>query len=1119
MSNSSSQAAPPLEEGEISQEERDPPPRQPANQTYSIHGNPLINAQADNEPRVYASAKARKVMARVQRLAVQAPPTRPRRADSYRANEGRSRGEFREFNRGNHSRRWHPARRFSDSRPGSAVHQRSRARTSFTDEEDENEYENFDRHSNQDFPDYHQPHPPPHHHHRHPPDLDRLDRQPVYPPDQQYDHPEIYPEQPHHPEIYPDQPHHPEIYQEQPHRPDAYHEQPPRPEAYHEQPHRPEVYRERPHHPEVYHERLHHPEVYHERPHPPEVHRPEVYHERHHHPEPHRPEVYHERPHRPEAHHPETYHERPHQPEVHHEQPHHPEVRRPEGYYERPHHPEVRRPEVYHESPHHPEVHRPEVYHDRLHHPETYHPEVYHERPPHPEVHHEQPHPPEVYRERPPHPEVYREQPHPPEVYHEQPHHPGACHEQSHQPLYPGRTSTQSSSAPTPHHHAHPPNLVPNYPPSHYNPYPPPPVRPPTVPLQPVREYEALNDPTSNEYEAAEQSPFQSHQVLRTPQSATIPSDYNPHSHQPHEPHLTTPEVYYPPQAPLARPVSQPATSNHEVHVKNQPPYYPYHPEHQRQPTYQLPPEQPIREPYPPGPSRPQPLMTSRLVPNYPAPPTHREFHPPTRSSTVVHGYPPPPASHSSNPEVLSANQSPHYQYEGEQQRHLTYQYASEQPPWESSSSHPPHPQPITEARLVPNYPVPPTHHEFHHPPQSSRSVNGCETVRPDPFRPEPLPIHHPPAPAGFPLEPQHHPHPHHHHHHHYHQLQQQKGKQRLQTADEPVPFHPEAFPVDPYHHKGPPRRAFAQIEESGPVHLGHASEQYYSHHHSDEDMRYDDDRPEEIKKRSGREWEGTSLDFDFASKKKEAQNIMRELFSWGVSAEYLVEIGISESLVRETRAKLSRRRDLSHVVDENLSAREGKQDLMDSWFLEDRDREPKQLLIRSPPPRRSSSRKNGSAIQGESSLAGPSTTEDVVDRRKETGPRKECVDRRKEEGASKPIEVEKTSESRTKTSESGTKTSESRTKTSDSRTRSEAPSQSNPTEETRPTETVKKKRERATTTTTKERREAVNEDVDRSSNTTGSGLRRSLRNQSKKIRVDVPPFAGLPTPSTPTER
>lgn len=142
-STSTSKGPPQLEEGEIGEAEKDSQSVKPANKTYSIHDNPLINDQPENEPRVYASAKARKVMARAQRLALIArQPKEPRQADSHNAHEGRALSEPRESNRPNQLRRRHSGRRRGDNLP---LHRRTRARTDFPAGTDENRNENFDQ--------------------------------------------------------------------------------------------------------------------------------------------------------------------------------------------------------------------------------------------------------------------------------------------------------------------------------------------------------------------------------------------------------------------------------------------------------------------------------------------------------------------------------------------------------------------------------------------------------------------------------------------------------------------------------------------------------------------------------------------------------------------------------------------------------------------------------------------------------------------------------------------------------------------------------------------------------------------------------------------------------------
>ncbi|KAI9604554.1 hypothetical protein KEM48_000673 [Puccinia striiformis f. sp. tritici PST-130] len=199
---------------------------------------------------------------------------------------------------------------------------------------------------------------------------------------------------------------------------------------------------------------------------------------------------------------------------------------------------------------------------------------------------------------------------------------------------------------------------------------------------------------------------------FRRPTVFSHPIRLHPYPHQSHESHHPPPEGYYPPQAHHPLPVSQPVVSNHAVQAEHQPPYYQYDGEQQHPTNYQLAPEQPPREPYAPQPPRSAPIMASRLAP------------------TSRHGHHPPPSSQpvTSNYEHHTGNQPPYYQCDPEHQR----QFAPEEPPREPYPPQPHHSQPSMEGRLVPNYTVPPAHHEYHHPPQPSTSANGFET---DPTR------------------------------------------------------------------------------------------------------------------------------------------------------------------------------------------------------------------------------------------------------------------------------------------------------------------------------------------------------------------------------------------------
>ncbi|KAI9603509.1 hypothetical protein KEM48_000923, partial [Puccinia striiformis f. sp. tritici PST-130] len=186
MHTSPARVPPPLEDGEISEGEPGLPPMKAPSQTYSIQSNTLIDSQAENEPRVYASARARKVMARVKKLAPsRSQQSRPRPVDTSRANEDRSRGESREFPRGSQSRRWHPTKRLGEARPAPPARQKTKPRRTFPDDEQENvnHNQNLDQHSNRDFTDYHHHQRPPHHHRHNQPGIDR---QSNYAQDDQY---------------------------------------------------------------------------------------------------------------------------------------------------------------------------------------------------------------------------------------------------------------------------------------------------------------------------------------------------------------------------------------------------------------------------------------------------------------------------------------------------------------------------------------------------------------------------------------------------------------------------------------------------------------------------------------------------------------------------------------------------------------------------------------------------------------------------------------------------------------------------------------------------------------------------------------------------------------------
>lgn len=116
-----------------------------------------------------------------------------------------------------------------------------------------------------------------------------------------------------------------------------------------------------------------------------------------------------------------------------------------------------------------------------------------------------------------------------------------------------------------------------------------------------------------------------------------------------------------------------------------------------------------------------------------------------------------------------------------------------------------------------------------------------------------------------------------------------------MRGASESAPPNAGAFPGDAYHHRGQIQGAPPRPDEPAPVTPRHPEQSRFPPQNSGNVDR----RPTEMDNGGEEQW--ASKEEEYQAKLKEANKLMAEVISMGITVEFLRSIGISERCVRGT--------------------------------------------------------------------------------------------------------------------------------------------------------------------------------------------------------------------------